>query len=327
MNTNLEEAATIAAEFIASLENLPSETTHLLMEIQHIETRSHELQQEIHKDGGKYIRHSLRSAGATPPQALSAKDAAIPQTIANHYAEIDQLAVEKGQLADRLVRLVSRAQARLEHDVSNILVLQGDGDSALQGGYYVQSAARNPVQQMNESLRNALSAPQPVEAPATPAASSSAQPLKRRRVATTNSAGSIKLPSPAPMSAGVYGVGQRSRLSQQVHPRQSPLRSRRVTASAGPDADEDAEGEDDLEDAVDEGGEAEDKELYCFCQKLSYGEMIACDNPHCRYQWFHLPCVNLKPPLPDNWYCSECAPRNPKVLTSATGTGRKGRKK
>lgn len=82
------------------------------------------------------------------------------------------------------------------------------------------------------------------------------------------------MPSPAPVASSAYNaVGQRSRLSQQVHPRPSPLRSRRVTASAGLDADEDAEGEEDLEDATEEGGDAEDKELYCFCQKLSYGEV------------------------------------------------------
>ena len=66
------------------------------------------------------------------------------------------------------------------------------------------------------------------------------------------------------------------------------MRSRRFTASAGLD-DEDAEGEDDIEDTnmdenVDEG-EPEDKSLYCFCQERSYGEMIACDNPECPYQW------------------------------------------
>lgn len=95
-----------------------------------------------------------------------------------------------------------------------------------------------------------------------------------RKIAATSSAGSIKLPSPAPVASSAYNaVGQRSRLSQQVHPRPSPLRSRRVTASAGLDADEDAEGEEDLEDATEEGGDAEDKELYCFCQKLSYGEV------------------------------------------------------
>ncbi|CCL98240.1 uncharacterized protein FIBRA_00234 [Fibroporia radiculosa] len=129
------------------------------------------------------------------------------------------------------------------------------------------------------------------------------------------------------MGGSGYGSGQKSRLSQQVHPRQSPLRSRRVTASAGLDADEDAEGEDDVEDGMEEGGDAEDKELYCFCQKLSYGEMIACDNPNCRYQWFHLPCVNLKPPLPENWYCEECTGNMKKGLGGGVGAGRKGRKK
>ena len=60
---------------------------------------------------------------------------------------------------------------------------------------------------------------------------------------------------------------QKSGLSRQVHPRQSPVRSRRVHASAGPD-DEDAEGEED-----EDGADAEDQELYCYCQKLSYGEV------------------------------------------------------
>ena len=52
--------------------------------------------------------------------------------------------------------------------------------------------------------------------------------------------------------------------------------NRRVATSVGPDADEDAEGEEDVEeDAMEEGGDTEDKELYCFCQKLSYGEVRA----------------------------------------------------
>lgn len=63
-------------------------------------------------------------------------------------------------------------------------------------------------------------------------------------------------------------------------------RGRRRTASAGPDADEDAEGEDDVEDeAMEDTGDQEDEQVYCFCQKLSYGEMVGCDNEDCRYQW------------------------------------------
>ena len=103
--------------------------------------------------------------------------------------------------------------------------------------------------------------------------------LPGRRVAAASSAVSIKLPSPAPavvpVSAAATATSQRSRLSQQVQLRNSPAaRGRRVATSMGPDADEDAEGEDDMEeDTMEEGGDTEDKELYCFCRKLSYGEV------------------------------------------------------
>lgn len=52
--------------------------------------------------------------------------------------------------------------------------------------------------------------------------------------------------------------------------------------------------------------EEEDKTLYCFCQSVSYGEMVACDGPHCKYEWFHYACVNLKEPPTGKWYCPDC---------------------
>jgi len=138
--------------------------------------------------------------------------------------------------------------------------------------------------------------------PLSPLAHADAHRHKKRRLGPSTSNSSIKLPSPAPASA--YAPSQRSRLSQQTHPRHSPTRTRRGNSLLG--ADEDAEGEDDYEENGDEAGDPEDKEIYCFCQKLSYGEMIACDNPDCPFQWFHLSCVQLKPPLPEHFYCSDC---------------------
>ena len=32
---------------------------------------------------------------------------------------------------------------------------------------------------------------------------------------------------------------------------------------------------------------------YCFCNNVSYGEMIECDNEACLYEWFHFPCVGI----------------------------------
>ncbi|GMY26909.1 PHD finger protein ING1 isoform X2 [Fagus crenata] len=46
---------------------------------------------------------------------------------------------------------------------------------------------------------------------------------------------------------------------------------------------------------------------YCFCNQVSYGEMVACDNPDCKIEWFHFGCVGLKEQPKGKWYCSDCA--------------------
>ncbi|KAI8063580.1 hypothetical protein BC940DRAFT_307070 [Gongronella butleri] len=46
--------------------------------------------------------------------------------------------------------------------------------------------------------------------------------------------------------------------------------------------------------------------LYCYCQQVSYGEMVACDNVDCEIEWFHLACVDLKTVPKGKWYCDNC---------------------
>ncbi|XP_030534040.1 PHD finger protein ING1 isoform X1 [Rhodamnia argentea] len=46
---------------------------------------------------------------------------------------------------------------------------------------------------------------------------------------------------------------------------------------------------------------------YCFCNQVSFGEMVACDNPDCKIEWFHYGCVGLKDVPKGKWYCSDCA--------------------
>ncbi|KAH1035094.1 hypothetical protein AAZX31_20G070800 [Glycine max] len=46
---------------------------------------------------------------------------------------------------------------------------------------------------------------------------------------------------------------------------------------------------------------------YCFCNQVSYGAMVACDNPNCKIEWFHFGCVGLKEQPKGKWYCSNCA--------------------
>lgn len=47
--------------------------------------------------------------------------------------------------------------------------------------------------------------------------------------------------------------------------------------------------------------------LYCYCDQVSFGEMIGCDNPDCPIEWFHYDCVGLEAPPPGKWYCRKCS--------------------
>jgi inhibitor of growth protein 3 len=76
---------------------------------------------------------------------------------------------------------------------------------------------------------------------------------------------------------------------------------------AGKDADPDeeaGEGDDD---------EAGDDKKYCLCQNVSFGDMVACDNDSCPYEWFHWSCVGLKSEPNGTWYCPVCTDKMEKM--------------
>ncbi|KAF8165697.1 hypothetical protein B0H34DRAFT_690096 [Crassisporium funariophilum] len=336
---NFEEAASVAFEFIASLDNLPSEVQHLLQEMKIKEQRCQELQQDIAKDQSRYIKASLKQTQSIPtpteafndqksespaatPNGINPK-AHLPGRIAAAYNEIDSLTDEKIALARRIVDLITRTRARLDADLSRVRVLQGEPpeDSRnmainlaqplpLTSPYGIKRfdglTAGTPVVQIGESLRNATGGNQPD----TISISASSGPAYKKRRLTTNTA--IKLPSPAPATQTALhhstSAQSRSRLSRQSH----VARHQQEEEDLDADGDEDVEGEDAEEDLTE----------YCFCQKQSYGDMIGCDNPDCPYQWFHITCVGVKTPLPDKWYCPECI-----KTKSIASEKRKGRKK
>jgi len=69
----------------------------------------------------------------------------------------------------------------------------------------------------------------------------------------------------------------------------------------------------------DDGGQ----QTYCICRHVSFGEMIACDDPDCDIEWFHVECVGLKPGEVNRgtWYCPRCT----EVRAKATVVTRGGR--
>ncbi|KAK4464827.1 chromatin modification-related protein YNG2, partial [Cladorrhinum samala] len=65
---------------------------------------------------------------------------------------------------------------------------------------------------------------------------------------------------------------------------------------------------DDYDDVMDlDDDDAGDDKKYCSCQNVSFGNMVACDNDDCPYEWFHWGCVGLKSEPNGTWYCPDCS--------------------
>lgn len=60
------------------------------------------------------------------------------------------------------------------------------------------------------------------------------------------------------------------------------------------------------EEEEDDDEAGEDTKAYCTCRSVSHGDMVACDNDNCPYEWFHWKCVGLTREPLGTWYCDEC---------------------
>jgi len=61
---------------------------------------------------------------------------------------------------------------------------------------------------------------------------------------------------------------------------------------------------------------------YCYCNRVSFGNMVACDYPQCKREWFHLDCVGLAElPQSRTWYCRDCEP----LVRKGEGPGQRRR--
>ncbi|KAG8803630.1 Inhibitor of growth protein 3 [Serendipita sp. 398] len=52
---------------------------------------------------------------------------------------------------------------------------------------------------------------------------------------------------------------------------------------------------------------------WCYCERVSFGNMIGCDGPNCKREWFHWECVGItrEPPVNSKWFCRDCEAQEP----------------
>ena len=139
--------------------------------------------------------------------------------------------------------------------------------------------------------------------PATPltTAFSEGTQLARPRSTRNNGAGSPTVGPPSPRRAQKKTTNGTSALtSESLRASQEPEQRRQPRKQAAGDID----------DAPDTAGEEiddneENEQRYCFCNGVSFGSMVACDNNTCPREWFHLECVALAKAPTGSWFCSE----------------------
>ncbi|CAH8483730.1 hypothetical protein MS3_00001981 [Schistosoma haematobium] len=68
--------------------------------------------------------------------------------------------------------------------------------------------------------------------------------------------------------------------------------------------------------SMSEASVSPDERLYCICQKVSFGDMIACDNKFCEVEWFHFSCVDVRVQPKGKWYCPYCRGESSKIKRS-----------
>lgn len=116
----------------------------------------------------------------------------------------------------------------------------------------------------------------------------------------------------APSSRRGSRAGSGTPAPHHHHHPHAPTTKHKVSTDA--DKDEEMPDRDDDEEASGSDGvsgidddEDEEGKRYCLCQAVSYGDMVACDNPSCPFEWFHWSCVGLKSEPEGRWYCPTCS--------------------
>ncbi|TIA87708.1 hypothetical protein E3P99_03014 [Wallemia hederae] len=197
-------------------------------------------------------------------------------TLSGYYDTLETLSNEKLFWSNKLDLLMKKHLKRLDLDLVSIRQL---------------SSNLNPM----HSTTTPLPLPQlkqPQQQPQSPAPASVSTPTapnpKKRKLSSTN-----------------QSTSKKSRNSS-IKPEESEEEQSMDGLDADSISDSTKNGAITDQTGEQSNDQDEDDAAYCYCQKKSYGNMIGCENDDCPIQWFHFGCVNIKPPEPDVWFCSEC---------------------
>lgn len=251
---------------LTTVTNLPAEVAHILEEIRDKDQKYYDTRKRIQQRDNQ-IHKFIKANGSLAPNPK--EEAAYPKIRAD-YEKATQLQQEKCDLAATGLFLVARQLKRLNDEVKK---LEADGLLAppTNGGSYSGDTVTSRATSLGVNGR-----------------SRPASALDRRV-------------SPHPVSRGstpTVGRPTKRQKTAAAHDDGTPAaRERKSTPATAPPT---APSQNNI------SSDNEEEQLYCTCQRVSFGNMVACDNPDCQYEWFHYECVGLKEPPVGKWFCPTC---------------------
>lgn len=323
--------------------NLPSEVGHLLCEIAYLDyakksakddqppvsqagngesglnKKWYSVDESRRKAASKQssiVRHSHK-----PPNNLltpNPKEPILIERALAHYDDAIKLSKEKEKFASGAVNLVTRHLERLNQELAKLSATTGVEVPEFKREPSEPPTAPGALNALQNGLPNVSGTP----APASEASRSNKRKQPSIDTPSPHNFASAQLPSltgslPASSHANKRRTGQ-ARQTLRIHmPSIQPKEAEELAAMEYGQGDE-AEG-----DEGEESNAGDDTTLYCFCQKVSYGEMIGCDNKTCQYEWFHVSCLGLKETPIGKWYCPQCTAEGKGQKFLQTGRQRK----
>ncbi|KAG5419093.1 hypothetical protein I9W82_002860 [Candida metapsilosis] len=199
----------------------------------------------------------------------------------------------------------------------------GDGATHTGGGGYGNSASTTAQSQRSESRREALAARKANKDDDRDVGSGSNSNKKKRSKEQTPLEGGRSNGNNSASGGGGGNYNDKKRKNEDRNSSSSLKKKKK-----GTDVDEDDDNDDDgverndrktnssnldrakaSANSVGGGGGSSSgshEPTYCYCNQVSFGEMVGCDGDDCKREWFHLPCIGFKNPPKGKWYCDDC---------------------
>lgn len=272
---------------IDSLDNLPSELQNLYEDIRVVDVRTTDAVKKI-KTRDAQIGKFIKASGSLERNVK--EDLYYPKIRADFGRTLEK-SYEKEALAKKALELLDRTLRKLDDETRRIVALERSGGSSHPYGTGLSTGQQQPAGQYQHER-----------------SASSARGGGVNGTGVHGSNGGAAGGSGG--AAGEHGQslmpGQNTPFKQHKRARSTSTRPSVPSGLGGPPllpngypAPPPPSGGSDEE-------AGEDTTTYCFCEQVSYGEMVACDNDSCEREWFHYGCVGLKEPPIGKWYCSEC---------------------